>query len=75
MSEPDNILYQTFTYKPKDWWEIIADYRYSRFSTNSVGNFASVVGHRHQPDCLPRPITSTTPSSGHGLLCLAGWPE
>ena len=63
VSEPDNILYQTFTYKPKDWWEIIADYRYSRFSTNSVGNFGSILGIVTNPTS-PTPITSTTPSSG-----------
>ena len=63
VSEPDNILYQTFTFKPKDWWEIIVDYRYSRFSTNSVGNFSSVLGIVTNPTA-PTPVTSTTPSSG-----------
>ena len=63
VSEPDNILYQTFTFKPKDWWEIIVDYRYSRFSTNSVGNFSSVLGIVTNPTA-PTPITSTTSSSG-----------
>ena len=63
VTEPDNILYQTFTYKPKDWWEIIADYRYSRFSTNSAGNFSSVLGIVTNPTATT-PITSTTSSSG-----------
>ena len=74
VTEPDNILYQTFTYKVKDWWEIIADYRYSRFSTDSVGNFGSLLRHRHQPTISP-------PDHHHhallrtGLLRLAGWAE
>jgi hypothetical protein len=63
VSEPDNILYQTLTYKLKEWWEIIADYRYSRFSTNSVGNFGSVLGIVANPTSSS-PTTSTTPSSG-----------
>jgi hypothetical protein len=63
VTEPNNILYQTFTYKPKDWWEIIADYRYSRFSTNSVGNFGSILGIVTNPQSAS-PVTSTTPSSG-----------
>ncbi len=61
--EPDNILYQTFTYKPKDWWEIIADYRYSRFSTNSVGNFGSIQGIVTNPTSSS-PTTLTTSASG-----------
>jgi hypothetical protein len=63
VSEADNILYQTFTFKPKDWWEIIVDYRYSRFTTNSVGNFSSILGIVTNPSA-PTPITSTTSSSG-----------
>ncbi len=63
VSEPDNILYQTLTYKLKDWWEITRDYRYSRFSENTVGNFGSVLGIVTNP-ASPTPITSTTPSSG-----------
>ena len=63
VTEPDNILYQTFTFTPKDWWEMMADYRYSRFSANSVGDFSSVLGIVTNPTS-PTPITSTTPSSG-----------
>jgi hypothetical protein len=63
VTEPDNILYQTFTFKVKDWWEIIADYRYSRFSESSLGNFSSVLGIVTNPGSSP-PVTSTTPSSG-----------
>ena len=65
VSEPDNILYQTFSYNLKDWWEIIADYRYSRFSTNTMGNFASQLSIVTNPTAPPASqITSTTPSSG-----------
>ena len=74
MTEPDNIVYQTFTYKPKDWWEIIADYRYSRFSTNSVGNFGSISEHRHQPDVAHADHPHHA-RFRHGLLRLAGWRE
>jgi len=63
VTEPDNILYQTFTYKPKDWWEIIADYRYSRFSTNSVGNFGSTQTIVTTSATAP-PANTTTPASG-----------
>jgi hypothetical protein len=63
VSEPDNILFQTLTYKPKDWWEIIADYRYSRFSTNSAGNFGSGLSIVTNPTSSA-PITSMTSSSG-----------
>jgi hypothetical protein len=65
VSEPDNILYQTFSYQVKGWWEIIADYRYSRFSTNSIGSFASQLSIVTNPTAPPASqITSTTPSSG-----------
>jgi hypothetical protein len=63
VSEPDNILFQTLTYKPKDWWEIIVDYRYSRFSTNSAGNFGSGLSIVTNPTSSA-PTTSTTSSSG-----------
>ena len=63
VSEPDNIVYQTLAFKPKDWWDIIVDYRYSRFSTNTVGNFGSVLGIVSNP-AAATPITSTTPSTG-----------
>lgn len=63
VSEPDNIVYQTLTFKPKDWWDIIVDYRYSRFSTNTVGNFGSALGIVANPTS-PTPATSTTPSTG-----------
>jgi hypothetical protein len=63
VSEPDHIFYQSFTYKAKDWWEIIVDYRYSRFTTSTFGNFESVLGIVTNPTSAS-PTTSTTPSSG-----------
>jgi hypothetical protein len=63
VTEPDHILYQSFTYKPKDWWEIIVDYRYSRFATNTDGNFESLFGIVTNPKTTP-PTTTTTPASG-----------
>ncbi|HEV2200644.1 MAG TPA: hypothetical protein VGR73_12545 [Bryobacteraceae bacterium] len=42
VSEPNNVIDQGFTYKVKEWWDILADYRYSRFSVNSTGVFSSV---------------------------------
>ena len=76
VTEPDNIVYQTFTYKPKDWWEIIADYRYSRFSTNSVGNFGSILSIVTNPTAPPTSqITTHHAFFRHGLRGLAGWRE
>jgi hypothetical protein len=63
VSEPDNILTQTLTFKAKDWWEIIVDYRYSRFSTNSVGSFGSTQSIVTNP-ASATPVTSTTINSG-----------
>jgi hypothetical protein len=63
VTEPDNILYQSFTYKAKDWWEIIVDYRYSRFATNAVGNFGSLFSIVTNPTSAT-PTTSTTPAAG-----------
>jgi hypothetical protein len=63
VTEPDHVLYQSFTYKPKDWWEIIVDYRYSRFTTNSAGNFTSLLSIVTDATTTPPTIT-TTPSSG-----------
>jgi hypothetical protein len=63
VAEPDNIVYQGLTYKVKEWWEINADYRYSRFATNTVGNFASMFSVVTNPTASS-PTTSTTPASG-----------
>jgi hypothetical protein len=42
VSEPNNVLDQGFTYHIKDWWDIRADYRYTRFTVDATGNYRSV---------------------------------
>jgi len=63
VTEPDHVLFQSFTYKPKDWWEIIVDYRYSRFATSTFGNFGSLFTVATNPQGAV-PTTTTTPQSG-----------
>jgi len=43
LSEPDNVVSQGLTYHFFDWWSADVDYRYSRFSSNAVGNFESLL--------------------------------
>ncbi|HXX44256.1 MAG TPA: hypothetical protein VEJ38_05975 [Candidatus Acidoferrales bacterium] len=42
LREPDNIVSQGLTYHFFDWWSADVDYRYSRFSSNAIGNFESL---------------------------------
>jgi hypothetical protein len=42
VSEPNNIVQQGFTFHIKPWWDIDLDYRYSRFTTSTEGNFSSL---------------------------------
>ena len=70
VTEPDNILYQTFTFKPKDWWEIIVDYRYSRFNAR-IPSGISEVSWASSPTRRPPPpspaqrlLPGRTPSFG-----------
>ena len=42
VTEPNNIVSQGLTYHIKDWWSVDLDYRYSRFTSDSKGNFASL---------------------------------
>ena len=42
VTEPDHILTEGFTYHVKDWWDVNLDYRYSRFTSDSVGNYQSL---------------------------------
>ena len=74
VTEPDNIVYQGFTYKVRQWWEIIADYRYSRFSTDSRREFRKPVQHCHQPH-LFLAYHQHDARLRTGLLRLAGWAE
>jgi hypothetical protein len=51
LSEPDNIIDQGFTFYIRKWLDMNVDYRYSRFTTDAVGNFTSL-------------LDATTPASG-----------
>ncbi len=51
VSEPNNIIHQGFTFHIKSWWDADLDWRYSRFTTDAVGNFHSL-------------FDGTTPNSG-----------
>jgi hypothetical protein len=42
VTEPDNIFNLGFTYEITDWWSLNADYRYSRMSSEGIGNFGSI---------------------------------
>src|SRR5205085_1189284 len=43
-TEPNHVIDQGFSYKAKDWWSMLLDYRYSRFTVNSDAQFRSVNG-------------------------------
>jgi len=40
--EPNNVIDQGFTYKVNEWWNLLLDYRYSRFTLDSTANYRSV---------------------------------
>jgi hypothetical protein len=42
VTEPSHTLDQGFTYQIKNWWDVNLDYRYSRFTSDSIGNFQSL---------------------------------
>ena len=42
VSEPNNIVNQGFTFHIKPWWDADLDWRYSRFTTDALGNFHSL---------------------------------
>ena len=42
VTEPNNIVYQGLTYHIYDWWSADLDYRYSRFTSDSTGDFQSL---------------------------------
>lgn len=44
VTEPNHVVDQGFTYKVTPWWNILLDYRYSRFSVDSSAEFRSVNG-------------------------------
>ncbi len=55
VTEPDNIFNLGFTYQITDWWSLNADYRYSRMSSQGIGNFGSL---------FTQDANVATPSSG-----------
>src|SRR5262249_55077068 len=44
VTEPNHVIDQGFTYTVKEWWDVLLDYRYSRFTVASAANFRSVNG-------------------------------
>jgi hypothetical protein len=42
VTEPNNIVSQGFTFRLFDWWKMDLDYRYSRFTSDSTGNYTSL---------------------------------
>ena len=44
VTEPNNVIDQGFTYKVNEWWSLLLDYRYSRFTVDSAAHYRSVNG-------------------------------
>lgn len=44
VTEPNQVLDQGFTFKVKEWWSTMFDYRYSHFTVDSDAQFRSVNG-------------------------------
>jgi len=42
VTEPDHIFNLGLTYHLSDWWSLNADYRYSRMTSEGIGNFGSI---------------------------------
>jgi hypothetical protein len=42
VTEPDNIFNLGFTCQINEWWSLNADYRYSRMTSEGIGNFGSL---------------------------------
>jgi len=42
LTEPNHVLDEGFSLKIKDWWNLHADYRYSRFTVDSIADFHSL---------------------------------
>ena len=40
--EPNNVIDQGFDYKVNEWWNVLLDYRYSRFTADSTADYRSV---------------------------------
>jgi hypothetical protein len=44
VTEPNHVIDQGFTFIAKEWWKVMTDYRYTRFSVDSDAEFRSVNG-------------------------------
>lgn len=42
VTEPNNVLRQSFIYTPANWWQLDLSYGYSRFTTGATGNFTAL---------------------------------
>jgi len=42
VTEPNHVIDQGFTYKAREWWSVLFDYRYSRFTVDSDAQFRTV---------------------------------
>ena len=42
VTEPNHVIDQGFTYKLREWWSVLLDYRYSRFTVDSDAQFRTV---------------------------------
>ncbi|MGH9513329.1 MAG: hypothetical protein ACRD2U_14445 [Terriglobales bacterium] len=56
VTEPDNIFNLGVTYRVNEWWDLNADYRYSRMSSEGIGNFGSLFS---QNTTTPAPASGT----------------
>ena len=41
-TEPNHVIDQGFTYRATEWWDLLLDYRYSRFTVDSAAQFSSI---------------------------------
>ncbi len=67
VTEPDHVLYQHFNYNLKEWWKVMLDYRYSRFTTDTTGSFSSLLSIVTDTTATP-PVVTTTRSTGQESL-------
>jgi hypothetical protein len=44
VTEPNHVIDQGFSYRVKEWWRILLDYRYSRFTVDSEASYRTVNG-------------------------------
>src|SRR6185503_17528211 len=44
VTEPNHVIDQGFTYRVNEWWRILLDYRYSRFTVDSEAAFKTING-------------------------------